>query len=297
MLGAMISRNIKLYFKDKGMFFTSLITPMILLVLYVTFLGGTFADSFESAMPEGFSVTEGVIDAAVGAQLMASLLSVCCVTVAFCCNMISVQDKVNGAAADILVSPAKSFMISAGYYIASLISSLIVCFAAFGACLIYINSVGWFMSGRDILLLSADILLTVMFGTALSSLVNVFLNSQGQISAVGTVVSAGYGFVCGAYMPISQFGDGLQKLLSFMPSTYSASLFKSHALRGVLEQMSMDGVPDEIITEIKKVMDCTVTFGGKTVSTASMYIFVAAAAMAAVLIYAALSAAAERKCR
>ncbi len=78
MLGAMISRNIKLYFKDKGMFFTSLITPMILLVLYVTFLGGTFADSFESAMPEGFSVTEGVIDAAVGAQLMASLLSVCC---------------------------------------------------------------------------------------------------------------------------------------------------------------------------------------------------------------------------
>ena len=40
-LGALIRRNSKLYFKDKGMFFTSLITPMILLVLYVTFLSRT----------------------------------------------------------------------------------------------------------------------------------------------------------------------------------------------------------------------------------------------------------------
>lgn len=32
----MVIRNIKLFFKDKGMFFTSLVTPMILLVLYVT---------------------------------------------------------------------------------------------------------------------------------------------------------------------------------------------------------------------------------------------------------------------
>ncbi|MGN1304032.1 MAG: ABC transporter permease [Oscillospiraceae bacterium] len=297
MLGAMTLRNIKLYFKDKGMFFTSLITPMILLVLYVTFLGRTYSNSYESSMPKGFSVTDGVIDAAVGAQLMASLLSVCCVTVSFCCNMIMVQDKVNGTASDLLVSPAKNFVLSASYYIASLVSSLIVCFAAFGVCLLYINSVGWFMSGTDVLLLSGDIVLTVMFGTALSSMINVFLTTQGQISAVGTVVSAGYGFICGAYMPISQFGDGLQKVLSFLPSTYSASLFKVHALRGVLEQMSEDGVPNEVITGIKDAMDCSISFGGEAVSQTSMFIIVGSAALAAMLIYAVLNAAAERKCR
>ena len=32
------ARNCKLFFKDKGVFFTSLITPLILLVLYATFL-------------------------------------------------------------------------------------------------------------------------------------------------------------------------------------------------------------------------------------------------------------------
>lgn len=34
---ALTKRNTKLYFKDKGMFISSLITPMILLVLYATF--------------------------------------------------------------------------------------------------------------------------------------------------------------------------------------------------------------------------------------------------------------------
>ena len=30
----LIKRNVKLFFKDKGMFFTALITPIILLILY-----------------------------------------------------------------------------------------------------------------------------------------------------------------------------------------------------------------------------------------------------------------------
>ena len=37
-LGNLIRRNCRLFFKDKGMLFTSLITPVILLVLYATFL-------------------------------------------------------------------------------------------------------------------------------------------------------------------------------------------------------------------------------------------------------------------
>ena len=50
-------RNIKVYFSDKSMFFVSLITPLILLVLYASFLGGIFRDSFLSAIPEGLNVS------------------------------------------------------------------------------------------------------------------------------------------------------------------------------------------------------------------------------------------------
>lgn len=45
-LGNLIRRNSKLFFKDKAMFFTSLITPIILLVLYTTFLGNVTSKAF-----------------------------------------------------------------------------------------------------------------------------------------------------------------------------------------------------------------------------------------------------------
>ena len=91
-LKALIKRNTKLFFKDKGMFFTSLITPAILLVLYATFLSKVYKDSFMSALPAGFSVADGVINGCVGGQLISSILAVSCVTVSFCSNMLMVQD-------------------------------------------------------------------------------------------------------------------------------------------------------------------------------------------------------------
>ena len=75
-LGVLIKRNCKLFFKDKGMFITSLITPIILLVLYATFLAKVYRDSFASAMPEGFSVPEALINCTVGGQMISSLLAV-----------------------------------------------------------------------------------------------------------------------------------------------------------------------------------------------------------------------------
>ena len=94
-LGALIRRNCKLFFKDKGMFFTSLITPVILLVLYATFLAKVYRDSFADAMPAGFAVDAALIDGTVGGQLVSSLLAVCCVTVAFCSNLLMVQDRIS----------------------------------------------------------------------------------------------------------------------------------------------------------------------------------------------------------
>ena len=90
-LSSMIKRNSILFFKDKGMFFTSLITPLILLVLYATFLADVFRNSFLLSFPTGMEPDETVINALVGGQLFSSLLAVSCVTVSFCSNMLMVQ--------------------------------------------------------------------------------------------------------------------------------------------------------------------------------------------------------------
>ena len=270
-LHAMIRRNSKLFFKDKGMFFTSIITPLILLVLYTTFLGKIYRDSFAMSLPAGFSMPDELLDGAVGGQLFSSLLAVCCVTVAFCSNMLMVQDKANGSRTDLTVSPVKPSTLALGYYIATLISTLIICVVATGATFIYIASVGWYMSAEDILLIFLDIFLLVMFGTALSSIINFFLSTQGQISAVGSIVSAGYGFICGAYMPISQFSEGLQRVISFLPGTYGTSLIRNHAMCGVFAEMESLGIPAEAVEAVKDSIDCNLYFFEEQVSLSAMY--------------------------
>ena len=76
---------------------------------------------------------------------------------------------------------------------------------------------GWYMNAADVLWVLFDMILLVLFGSTLSSIISFPLTTQGQLSAVGTIVSAGYGFICGAYMPISNYGSGIQKALSYLP--------------------------------------------------------------------------------
>ena len=281
----LIKRNIKLFFKDKGMFFTSLITPVILLVLYATFLGNVYRDSFTANLPDTLMLSNSIVEGLVGGQLISSILAVSCVTVAFCSNFLMVQDKANGTIKDLSISPVKSATLSMSYYIATLISTIIICSVATGICLAYVGIVGWYMSLADVLLLFLDILLLVLFGTALSSVINFFLSTQGQISAVGTIISAGYGFICGAYMPISSFSKGVQKIISFLPGTYGTSLVRNHTMQGVLTEMQSQGIPVEIIEGLKDSLDCNLYFFGNQVNISTMYAILCITVVALIGVY------------
>lgn len=270
-------RNLKLFFKDKGMFFSSLITPMILLVLYATFLASVFRDSFSSALPQGVPVPDQLIDGTVVSMLISSLLAVSCVTVSFCANLLMIQDKANGSIRDFTVSPVRRSALAAGYFIASAISTLIVTFSALAVCLLYLATQGWYMSVSDVLFVILDVFLLTLFGTALSSCVNFFLSTNGQASAVGTIVSAGYGFICGAYMPIASFGEGLQKVLSFLPGTYGTCLIKTHMMNGVFREMGRLGFPAEVLEKVKDSIDCNLYFFGSRVPEPAMFAVTAGA--------------------
>ena len=267
---ALIKRNRKLFFRDKGMLISSLITPIILIVLYGTFLANIYRDSFQSALPDFFKISDKLVDGTVASQLVAGLLAVSCVTVTFCVNLTMIQDRASGARKDFNVSPVKRPLIYLGYFFSTVLNSLMVNLLALALCLGYIGIMGWYLSAADVLWLILDEILLVLFGSILSSIVCYPLKTQGQMSAVGTIVSAGYGFICGAYMPISNFGRGLQKVLSFLPSTYGTSLLKNHMLRGVFEEMEKEGIPTQAIAGIRDSVDCNPIFFGKVVGTGWM---------------------------
>lgn len=272
---ALVSRNRKLFFKDKGMLFSSMITPAILIVLYATFLANVYKDSFVSATKDMIDLPDKIINGTVAAQLAAALLAVSCVTVTFCVNLTMVQDRASGARKDFDVSPVSKTKIYIGYFLSTVLNSLMVNGTALALCLLYILKMGWYMSVSDVIFVIMDMILLVLFGSTLSSIVSYPLKTQGQLSAVGTIVSAGYGFVCGAYMPISNFGSGLQKALSYLPGTYGTSLVKNHMLNGVYKEMADTGLPSEAVTVIRNTLDCNPVFRGHVVGVSQMYLIMA----------------------
>lgn len=176
---SLVNRNRKLFFRDKGMFFSALITPFILIVLYATFLAKVYKDSFTSAFPEGFTITDKLIEGTVASQLVAALLAVSCVTVTFCVNLTMVQDKASGARKDFNVSPVSRSKIYLGYFIATVLNSLMVNGLALVIGLLYIGKMGWYLSFMDVLWVIFDEILLVLFGSTLSSIISYSLTTQG----------------------------------------------------------------------------------------------------------------------
>lgn len=271
-LFAFIRRNVKLFFKDKGMFFTSLITPLILLVLYATFLSNVYKDSFVSALPEGIVFPEKLLDGTVACQMISALLAVCSVTVSFCANLLMIGDKATGSIRDFTVSPVRRSVMALGYYISAAVTTLTVTFSALAVCFVYMAVKGWYLSFIDVLLVISDVLLLTLFGTALSSCINFFLSTNGQASAVSTAISAGYGFLCGAYMPIASFPEWLQKTLKFLPGTYGTVLLRNHMMRGVFTEMKNIGFPEDVIAGLQDGIDCNLYVGGSAASIPAMEI-------------------------
>lgn len=271
-LWALIKRHTKVYFKDKGVFLSSLITPIILLILFMTFLRNVYIDSITSQLPEGFLISDKLLNGFAGSWLVASIIATSCITIAFCANMIMVQDKVTGCYKDLTITPVKKSTLNLSYYLSTAFVTAIVCYITYAIGLVYLAFTGFYLSFADIMLTIADIALLVLFGTALSSIVCMFLNSQGAISAVATLVSSMYGFICGAYMPLSQFGEGLRNVLMFLPGTYGTGLVRHHMMNGILNEFQAQGLPSQVVDQLSKSFDATLTFFGKEVSVLAMYL-------------------------
>lgn len=272
MLIALVKRNNKIYFRDRLTFFLSLITPLILVALFLTFMKSVYTDTLLSMIPEGIEVSDRLLNGFTGGWLFSSILGVSCVTISFCSNMIMVTDRINKNILDFNITPVKKHIVNISYFISNFIVTFIVCVIAMVVSFVYLAIVGWYISVLDILMILLNVIVYTLFGSLFSSIICNFLNSQGGISAVSTLVSSMYGFLCGAYMPISQFSEGIRRFVSFIPGTYGTVLFRKFYMRGTMEELVNIGVPQEAITVAKDGFDANFYFFGNYVETYQMFL-------------------------
>lgn len=233
----------------------SLITPIILFILFVTFLRNVYIESFNSAFAENnLTVDDRIINGCAGAWLMSSILSVSSVTVAFCSNTIMIDDKINSAVTDFKVSPVKSYTISIAYFVSNFFVTIVVLVCVMLIGHIYLACVGWYMPLGDTLMIVVDIICGTLFGSLLAGVVENFISTQGGLSAVSTLVSSMYGFICGAYMPLSSFSEGLRNVISLLPGTYGVGIIRNHYMNGYMQAFTDElvkaNVPSDVIENV-----------------------------------------------
>lgn len=284
MLRALAARHTKLFFKDRSAFLMSLITPLILLVLFVTFLRGIYVSALTTQLPPSVEVSERLINGFTGGWLMSSIMGVTCVTLAFCSNILMVTDKINHNRTDFLIAPVKRTVVSLSYFVSNFFTTFLICFITMLAGHVYLACVGWYLSAGDVAMILLNMVLCIAFGTLLAGIVETFVSSQGGISAVATLVSSMYGFVCGAYMPISQFGEGIRNFVAFIPGTYSTVLFRNYYMNGVLSALE-DAVPAPMIEAVRDAFDGNFYFFGHLVSRPAMYAVVCGSVAVLLAVY------------
>lgn len=251
----LVKRNAKCYFKDKVLFLMSLITPIILLVLFATFLRNVYIDSFKSISEQfGVPIEGRVLNGITGAWLLSSILGVSSVTVAFCSNTIMIDDKISGVVTDFQVTPLKPVTRSVAYFVSNFFVTSLIMFIVMLIGHIYLAAVGWFIPVSDVFLIIVDVIICTLFGTLLAGVCESFIKTQGGLSAVSTLVSSMYGFICGAYMPLSQFAEGLRNILCCLPGTYSISIIRTHYMGGYVEEICKDIANPEVADAMRKAL-------------------------------------------
>ena len=153
MIYSQTMRNLKIFLKDKANIFFALLSPLIVLGLYILFLGRIQTDGLLSALQEmGVSGGEKEIRSFADCWMLSGVMASACITVPLCACGVMVQDRNRGIRADLAASPVPGWMPPAAYFFSVVAAGLIIGFAVLVICLVWLAATGsWFLSVADVL--------------------------------------------------------------------------------------------------------------------------------------------------
>lgn len=232
-------RNLLIYFKDKLAILFSLLTSIIVFVLYLLFLKGTFVEAMKGTM-RGLEniVNSGDIDMFVNGILLSGILGSAMITVPYTCLQTIVKDREAGVDSDICATPLKRWKIILSYFASSSICSFIMTSLILTVGLVVLSFMGDIHLGIASLLSAYGLmLLGSVSSTALFMLILLFFKSTATSTAFFGILSAAAGFVIGAYIPLSQFSDGVRSFCNIFPASHITSLIRKILLSGIAEKI------------------------------------------------------------
>jgi len=275
-------RNLLVYFKDKGAILFSLLTSLIVLVLYLLFLKGTFEDAFESVLSEAEMLRNFIgaddIGVFVNITLLVGMMGSAMITVPYSCLTTIVKDRENRIDYDISATPIKRWQIVMSYFTAASVSACIMTSILLlaGMTILGMNG-GLLLGAADILKAFAVVILGSVSSTALFMTIMLFFKTSQSSNAFFGMLSAASGFVIGAYIPISQFSDGVQTFCNLFPATHVTVAVRNILMRGIMDKMdsSIGGLDNGLFTEsVREIFSFNSHMFGNSLSLSNSLVYI-----------------------
>ena len=251
-------RNMKLYLRDRGAVFFSLLSTIIVICLMVFFLGDMsvngLLDLLESFSTKDYEQNKENAELLILAWTCAGILSINAVTVSLAVYSGMIKDRMSGRLNAIYTAPLHRLKIALGYIAAAWTASVFVCILTLAITETYgvINGLTVYTFAEH-MELTAMIMVNSFVYAALMYPLAMAAKTEGAWSGFGTVVGTLVGFLGGIYIPIGTLSDGIAGLMKCTPVIYGTAMFREIMTRTIMET-TFEGVPADVAEEYGKAM-------------------------------------------
>ncbi|MBF2671689.1 ABC transporter permease [Listeria seeligeri] len=263
----MISRNLKLYFRDRTAVFMSMLTVLIIIGLYAIFLGNNMEEMFEQAAQKTTGITE-----LVNTWVIAGILSITPVTVSLAVFSIKIHDEEQSIARSFAITPASRWRIVFSYIVSGIVASFLISLVTLVVGEAYIWLTGGAILPLDSWLsLTWIILINVFCCSSMMFFIASLVKKASAFSSVSTIVGTVIGFIAGIYLPIGSLPAAVQTIMKWFPFTYGASSIREIMTKEPLQQVF--GGNSEALKATKEMIGVTIYWGEKTVTMTTSLLF------------------------
>lgn len=247
----LISRNRKVYTRDRMAFFMSFLSVIILILVYQVFLGQIQIEAIKVALHSQTASTDTI--QMVNYWLIAGLTTIISMTGTLGAFGVMVADREKKLNEDFKVSPTSPMTVELSYAIFAIIFGIIL---TMFSCIFAIGIFNGFSSLLDFSAMDyVQILGIITFGTILSASIILpilaFIQTSSAFTTLSTIVGTFIGFISGVYLSIGSVGKTLQQVMTWFPLTQINALLKQVLMKDSLVKV-FDKADRSIVMDYKE---------------------------------------------
>ncbi|WP_423216323.1 ABC transporter permease [Streptococcus equinus] len=247
----LISRNRKVYTRDRMAFFMSFLSVIILILVYQVFLGQIQIDAIKAALHSQTASTQTIH--MVNYWLIAGLTTIVSMTGTLGAFGVMVADREKKLSEDFKVSPTSAMTIELSYAIFAVLFGIILTMFSCVFAIVIFNGFSALLdfSMGDYAKIFGVICLATVLSASLILPVLAFIRTSSSFTTLSTIVGTFIGFISGVYLSIGSVGKTLQQVMTWFPLTQINALLKQVLMKESLAKV-FDKADNSVVTDYKE---------------------------------------------